>query len=311
MLLIGAGGLGSPAALYLAAAGVGTLGIVDDDVVDESNLQRQVLHAADRVGMPKTESAELTLTALNPDVTIVRHPFRLDASNVDELVATYDVIVDGTDNFETRYLLNDASVAYRKPVVHGSIYRWDGQVTTFIPFDGPCYRCLYPSQPPAELAPDCAVAGVLGVLPGIIGLLQTNEVIKLLLGTGADAGRADAPVRRHEHLVRRDPPVARSGVPGLRGRGRHPDRGPDSGRRRRIVSQVRIPPVLRETVGGERELEAAGATVTEVLDDLFGRYPALRERVTTDGEPLAVRERLRQRARRPVRGRADDPGWAG
>lgn len=190
VLLIGAGGLGSPAALYLAAAGVGTLGIVDDDVVDASNLQRQVLHTADRVGMPKTESAELTLTALNPDVRVVRHDERLDAANVERLVADYDVIVDGTDNFETRYLLNDASVAYRKPVVHGSIYRWDGQVTTFVPFEGPCYRCLYPTQPPEELAPACAVAGVLGVLPGIIGLLQANETVKLLLGVGETlAGR--------------------------------------------------------------------------------------------------------------------------
>jgi molybdopterin/thiamine biosynthesis adenylyltransferase/rhodanese-related sulfurtransferase len=190
VLLIGAGGLGSPAALYLAAAGVGTLGIVDDDVVDASNLQRQVLHTADRVGMPKTESAELTLTALNPDVRVIRHDERLDAANVERLVADYDVIVDGTDNFETRYLLNDASVAYRKPVVHGSIYRWDGQVTTFVPFEGPCYRCLYPTQPPEELAPACAVAGVLGVLPGIIGLLQANETVKLLLGVGETlAGR--------------------------------------------------------------------------------------------------------------------------
>ncbi len=190
VLLIGAGGLGSPAGLYLAAAGVGTMGIVDDDVVDESNLQRQVLHSADRVGMPKTESADMTLTALNPGVRVVRHDERLDASNVERLVAEYDVIVDGTDNFETRYLLNDASVAHRKPVVHGSIYRWDGQVTTFVPFEGPCYRCLYPTQPPEELAPACAVAGVLGVLPGIIGLLQANEAVKLVLGLGETlAGR--------------------------------------------------------------------------------------------------------------------------
>ena len=190
VLLIGAGGLGSPAALYLAAAGIGTLGIVDDDVVDESNLQRQVLHTADRVGMPKTDSAEMTLNALNPGVAVIRHPMRLGADNVEALVAGYDVIVDGTDNFETRYLLNDVSVAHRKPVVHGSIYRWDGQVTTFVPFDGPCYRCLYPVQPPEELAPACAVAGVLGVLPGIIGLLQANETVKLVLGVGETlAGR--------------------------------------------------------------------------------------------------------------------------
>jgi molybdopterin/thiamine biosynthesis adenylyltransferase/rhodanese-related sulfurtransferase len=190
VLMIGAGGLGSPAALYLAAAGIGTLGIVDDDVVDESNLQRQVLHTADRVGMPKTESAEMTLTALNPDVAVIRHPMRLGPENVEALMAGYEVIVDGTDNFETRYLLNDVAVAHRKPVVHGSIYRWDGQVTTFVPYEGPCYRCLYPTQPPDELAPACAIAGVLGVLPGIIGLLQANEVIKLVLGVGETlAGR--------------------------------------------------------------------------------------------------------------------------
>jgi molybdopterin/thiamine biosynthesis adenylyltransferase/rhodanese-related sulfurtransferase len=190
VLLIGAGGLGSPAALYLAASGIGTIGLVDDDVVDESNLQRQVLHASDRVGMPKTESARMTLTALNPETRVVEHRERLDADNVERLIADYDVIVDGTDNFDTRYLLNDAAVRLRKPVVHGSIYRWDGQVTTFVPFEGPCYRCMYPTQPPPELAPACDVAGVLGVLPGIAGLLQANEVFKLLLSVGETlAGR--------------------------------------------------------------------------------------------------------------------------
>jgi molybdopterin/thiamine biosynthesis adenylyltransferase/rhodanese-related sulfurtransferase len=190
VLLIGAGGLGSPAALYLAASGIGTIGLVDDDVVDESNLQRQVLHASDRVGMLKTESARMTLTALNPETRVVEHRERLDADNVERLIADYDVIVDGTDNFDTRYLLNDAAVRLRKPVVHGSIYRWDGQVTTFIPFEGPCYRCMYPTQPPPELAPACAVAGVLGVLPGIAGLIQANEVFKLVLGVGETlAGR--------------------------------------------------------------------------------------------------------------------------
>jgi len=190
VLLIGAGGLGSPVALYLAASGIGTIGLVDDDVVDESNLQRQVLHAADRVGMPKTESGRLTLNALNPETTVVEHRERLSAENVERLVADYDVIVDGTDNFDTRYILNDAAVKLRKPVVHGSIYRWDGQITTFVPFEGPCYRCMYPMQPPDELAPACAVAGVLGVLPGIVGLLQANEVFKLLLGVGEPlAGR--------------------------------------------------------------------------------------------------------------------------
>ncbi len=190
VLLIGAGGLGSPAALYLAASGIGTIGLVDDDVVDESNLQRQVLHASDRVGMAKTESARLTLNALNPETRVVEHRERLDADNVERLIGGYDVIVDGTDNFDTRYLLNDAAVKLRKPVVHGSIYRWDGQVTTFVPFEGPCYRCMYPTQPPPELAPACAVAGVLGVLPGIAGLIQANEVFKLVLGVGETlAGR--------------------------------------------------------------------------------------------------------------------------
>ncbi len=190
VLLIGAGGLGSPAALYLAASGVGTIGLVDDDVVDESNLQRQVLHASDRIGMPKTESARMTLAALNPETKVVEHRERLEADNVERLIAGYDVIVDGTDNFDTRYLLNDAAVKLRKPVVHGSIYRWDGQVTTFVPFEGPCYRCMYPTQPPPELAPACEVAGVLGVLPGIAGLLQANEVFKLVLGVGETlAGR--------------------------------------------------------------------------------------------------------------------------
>ena len=190
VLLIGAGGLGSPVALYLAASGIGTLGLVDDDVVDESNLQRQVLHTSDRVGMAKTESARLTLNALNPETRVKEHRERLTAENVERLIAAYDVIVDGTDNFDTRYLLNDAAVRLRTPVVHGSIYRWDGQVTTFVPFAGPCYRCMYPTQPPDELAPACAVAGVLGVLPGIVGLIQANEVFKLVLGVGETlAGR--------------------------------------------------------------------------------------------------------------------------
>ena len=184
VLLIGAGGLGSPIALYLAASGVGTIGLVDDDVVDESNLQRQVLHGQDRLGMLKVDSAELTLRGINPETSVVKHVERLGAENVDRLIADYDVIVDGTDNFDTRYVLNDAAVRHRKPVVHGSIYRWDGQVTTFVPFEGPCYRCMYPTQPPDELAPACSVAGVLGVLPGIIGMLQANEVFKLVLGVG-------------------------------------------------------------------------------------------------------------------------------
>ena len=190
VLLIGAGGLGSPIALYLTASGIGTIGLVDDDVVDESNLQRQVLHGVDRVGMRKVDSAEMTLRGLNPETHVVKHAERLTADNVERLISGYDVVVDGTDNFDTRYVLNDAAVRLRKPVIHGSIYRWDGQVTTFVPFEGPCYRCMYPTQPPPELAPACDVAGVLGVLPGIVGMLQANEVFKLVLGVGQTlAGR--------------------------------------------------------------------------------------------------------------------------
>ena len=184
VLLIGAGALGSPSALYLSASGVGTIGLVDDDLVEESNLQRQVLHGADRLGMRKVDSGELTIRGLNPETVVVKHMERLNADSVERLIADYDVIVDGTDNFDTRYVLNDAAVRLRKPVVHGSIYRWDGQITTFIPFEGPCYRCMYPTQPPDELAPACSVAGVLGVLPGIVGMLQANEVFKLVLGVG-------------------------------------------------------------------------------------------------------------------------------
>jgi molybdopterin/thiamine biosynthesis adenylyltransferase/rhodanese-related sulfurtransferase len=184
VLLIGAGGLGSPIALYLAASGVGTIGFVDNDVVDESNLQRQVLHGVDRVGMRKVDSAELTIRGLNPETTVVKHVEWLGPDNVERLIRDYDVIVDGTDNFDTRYVLNDAAVKLGKPVVHGSIYRWDGQITTFVPLEGPCYRCMYPTQPPPELAPACSVAGVLGVLPGIVGMLQANEVFKLVLGVG-------------------------------------------------------------------------------------------------------------------------------
>jgi len=184
VLLVGAGGLGSPAALYLAAAGVGTIGIVDFDVVDLSNLQRQVIHASDRVGEKKVDSARKTINALNPDVTVIAQEEMLVAGNVDRLIAGYDAIVDGTDTFETRYVLNDAAVAAGIPVVHASVFRFEGQLTTFVPYEGPCYRCLYPTPPPPELAPGCSVAGVLGVVPGIMGLLQANEVLKLLLGMG-------------------------------------------------------------------------------------------------------------------------------
>jgi len=184
VLLIGAGGLGSPAGYYLAAAGVGTIGIIDADVVEDSNLQRQILHNTERIGEYKAESAKKTLQALNPDVKVVTYIERLDETNVARIIADYDVIVDGTDNFPTRYLLNDAALLANKPVVHGSVFRFEGQLTVFKPYDGPCYRCLYPEPPPIALAPSCSEAGVLGVLPGIIGLLQATETIKLLLNIG-------------------------------------------------------------------------------------------------------------------------------
>src|ERR687898_180689 len=210
VLLIGAGGLGAPAALYLAAAGIGTLGLVDDDEVDESNLQRQVIHNTERVGQPKPESARQTIEALNPDVEVVEHRTRLDATNIIDIISDYDVIVDGADNFPTRYLLNDASVPLRKPVVSASILAFDGQISTFVPFEGPCYRCLYPTPPPVELAPSCGEAGVLGVMAGVMGLLQANEVIKLVVGIGDPLiGRLliydSLGTRFTELKVRRDP----------------------------------------------------------------------------------------------------------
>jgi sulfur-carrier protein adenylyltransferase/sulfurtransferase len=184
VLLIGAGGLGAPSAFYLAAAGIGTLGLVDDDVVDESNLQRQVIHNTERVGMPKTESARMSIEALNPDVEVVEHRGRLGPDNTLDIISGYDILVDGADNFPTRYLLNDAAVRLRKPVVSASILAFDGQISTFVPYEGPCYRCLYPVPPPPELAPSCGAAGVLGVMAGVMGLLQANEVIKLAAGIG-------------------------------------------------------------------------------------------------------------------------------
>jgi molybdopterin/thiamine biosynthesis adenylyltransferase/rhodanese-related sulfurtransferase len=184
VLLVGAGGLGSPAGYYLAAAGVGTLGIVDDDVVDESNLQRQILHNTTRVGRPKVESARQTLSELNPDVQVITHRTRLQRDNAIEILRGYNVIIDGADNFPTRYLLSDASLLLRIPVVHASIFRFEGQLTTFLPWQGPCYRCLYPEPPPPDLAPSCHEAGVFGVLPGVVGVLQATEALKILLGMG-------------------------------------------------------------------------------------------------------------------------------
>jgi sulfur-carrier protein adenylyltransferase/sulfurtransferase len=184
VLLLGAGGLGSPAALYLAAAGVGTLGIVDNDEVDLSNLQRQVIHSSERIGVPKVDSAEQTISALNPDVKVQKYPVRLGADNIVEIISGYDIVVDGLDNFPTRYLLNDASVRLGIPVVSAAILGFEGQLSVFKPYEGPCYRCLFPVPPPAELAPSCGANGVLGVLPGTMGLLQATEVVKLILGEG-------------------------------------------------------------------------------------------------------------------------------
>ncbi len=214
VLLIGAGGLGCPAAIYLAAAGVGTLGVVDSDVVDESNLQRQILHPTDRVGTSKVESARRSLLAQNPGIKVVGHEERITSENVERLLRDYDLVIDGSDNFPTRYLINDACVMLRKPCVHGSIYRFEGQVTVFDPArGGPCYRCLYPEPPPPELAPSCADAGVLGVLPGVVGLLEAVEAIKLILGEGEPLiGRLltyDALAARFRELrLRRDPGCA-------------------------------------------------------------------------------------------------------
>lgn len=219
VLLMGAGGLGSPAALYLAAAGVGTLGIIDMDVVDLSNLQRQILHTKDRAGQPKTESARVAIEALNPDVKVVPFQERLTSQNVRQILEGFDLVIDGGDNFPTRYLLNDVCVVLGKPNIHGSIYRFEGQVTTFVPKSGPCYRCLYPAPPPPEFAPSCAEAGVLGVLPGIVGCLQANEALKLILGVGEPLiGRLltfDALTTRFSELkLRRDPqcPVCADGA---------------------------------------------------------------------------------------------------
>jgi|SRR5688572_21889229 molybdopterin/thiamine biosynthesis adenylyltransferase/rhodanese-related sulfurtransferase len=219
VLCIGAGGLGSPSSMYLAAAGVGTIGLIDDDVVDATNLQRQILHSTDRVGQPKVDSAEKTLKGINPDVNVVKLRARLTSDNVIETLSKFDVIVDGADNFQTRYLVNDAALRLGKPVVHASIFRFEGQLTVFPADGGPCYRCLYPEPPPPEEAPSCQEAGVLGVLPGIMGVLQATETVKLLLGLGQTlAGRLlvyDALKTRFRELkLRRDPkcPTCGEGV---------------------------------------------------------------------------------------------------
>ena len=218
VLCIGAGGLGSPAALYLAAAGVGTIGMIDMDVVDASNLQRQILHNMDRIGERKVDSAKKTLTALNPDVNVVTYDVRLGADNILDIFAGYDVILDGTDNFPTRYLVNDASLKLDIPVIHGSIFRFEGQASVYMPHQGPCYRCQVPEPPPADLAPSCSEAGVLGVLPGIIGSIQAMETIKLLLGIGdLLVGRLLAYDALEESFrtfkVNRDPECAACSIP--------------------------------------------------------------------------------------------------
>jgi len=219
VLCIGAGGLGSPSSMYLAAAGIGTIGMIDDDVVDASNLQRQILHSTERVGTPKVDSAEKTLRGLNPDVKVDKHATRITADNALALIGPYDVVIDGADNFATRYLVNDSALRLGKPVVHASIFRFEGQITVFPGAGSPCYRCLYPQPPPAEEAPSCAEAGVLGVLPGIMGVLQATEAIKLVLGLGDTlAGRLlvyDALKTRFRELkLRRDPkcPTCGDGV---------------------------------------------------------------------------------------------------
>lgn len=218
VLCVGAGGLGSPASLYLAAAGVGTLGLVDDDVVDASNLQRQVVHTTERIGVAKVDSAARTLTALNPDVRVVGHRLRLTADNALDLVAGYDVIVDGADNFATRYLINDVALRLGKPVVHASVFRFEGQLTVFPAAGGPCYRCLYPEPPPPGAAPSCQEAGVLGVLPGVLGVLQATEALKLVLGMPTLAGRLllwDAARSRFRELTLRGDPACPTCAPGV------------------------------------------------------------------------------------------------
>ncbi len=217
VLCIGAGGLGSPSALYLAAAGVGTIGVIDDDVVDSSNLQRQVLHNTERVGMPKVESAALTLQGLNPDVKVVGHKLRLTSENAEEVIGNYDLVVDGADNFQTRYLLNDVALKLGIPVIHASIYRFEGQMTVFNGDGLPCYRCLYPEPPPPDQAPSCQEAGVLGVLPGVMGVLQATEAVKVLLGLGTTlSGRLltyDALGSKFRELKLRPDPACRYCAP--------------------------------------------------------------------------------------------------
>ena len=253
-LLIGAGGLGSPASLYLAAAGVGTIGIVDFDVVDLSNLQRQIVHTNDRVGERKVESARKSINALNPEVKVVAHEEMLGPDNVERLIAGYDVILDGTDTFETRYTLNDAAVAAGIPVVHASVFRFEGQLTTFVPYEGPCYRCLYPTPPPPELAPGCSVAGVLGVVPGILGHAPGERGAQGPARDRRDAVRPTAAVRCPRDRVHRAQAPARPELPRLQRRGR---RGPQAAGR----------PLATAAVGGDAPFLLGGTGFGAALGD--------------------------------------------
>ena len=298
MLLLGAGGLGSPAALYLAAAGVGTLGIVDNDEVDLSNLQRQVIHSTDRIGVPKVDSAEQTINALNPDVKVEKHAVRLGAENIMEILPGYDIVVDGLDNFPTRYLLNDASVRLQIPVVSAAILGFEGQLSVFKPYDGPCYRCLFPVPPPAELAPSCGANGVLGVLPGTMGLLQATEVIKLILGEGEPLiGR----LLMYDALAATDhrgqgPPRPRRARSARAIPTRSPTRrwacSPTTKRSARAPTRVQrrwqpfaSRPCCGPSVGGEKELTADGSSVGEILR--VGRREPSRDRSRSCSPPTA------------------------
>ena len=302
ILLIGAGGLGSPAALYLAAAGVGTLGIVDDDAVDATNLQRQIVHSTDRLGEPKVESAKRTIEALNPDVNVRVFRERLTSENVDRILGEgWDAIVDGADNFPTRYLVNDASVWHGIPVIHGSIFRFEGQVTVFEPGEGPCYRCLFPQPPPPELAPSCAEGGVLGVLPGHHRLAPGERGAQARARHRRPAHRPAAALRRARTVLHRGRAAQGSGVPGLRrvadDHGVHRLRRVLPAGRDARMSTVRIPPPLRDATEGQPVVAAEGGTVGDLLDDLVARFPALdgqlqHANVYVDGEDIRVLDEL-------------------
>ena len=300
VLLLGAGGLGSPTALYLAAAGIGTIGIVDDDVVDLSNLQRQVIHTTDRIGTPKVDSAQESMNAINPDVNVVKYETRLDASNIMEIIEGYDVIVDGVDNFPTRYLLNDATVRLKIPVVSASILGFDGQLSVFAPYEGPCYRCLYPVPPPAELGAELRrqrrarrAAGHDGPAAGDRGhqahrrrRRAADRPPAALRGARRDVHRAEgAPRPRMRHLLARargDRRRRDGRLPRLRGVLRR------SGLSccRASMATVRIPPVLRPSVGGVKEVDADGDNVGDVLRSLADQHPATQSQIFADGGEL-------------------------